>query len=142
MAALDPVFPIVGGLMIGTSAGLYMLFEGRVAGISGLAASLTGLAKAGSPRPLAAAFIGGLLAGAAGALTLVQRSDFAVTSSIALLTIGGLLVGIGARLGSGCTSGHGVCGLARLSPRSLAATATFMIAAAVTVFVARHMWGR
>jgi uncharacterized membrane protein YedE/YeeE len=139
MAALDPIFPIVGGLMIGTSAGLYLLLDGRISGISGLAASVTGLAPAGSPRSRAAGFIGGLLSGAAGALALVQRSDFAVTSSIALLVVGGLLVGFGTRLGSGCTSGHGVCGLARLSRRSIAATGTFMLTAATVVFLVRHL---
>ena len=141
MASLAPIFPLAGGLMIGTSAGLYMLFNGRIAGISGLAASLAGLSRAGGPVSLSAGFLTGLLAGAAGALGFVHRSDFAVTSSGALLAAGGLLVGFGTRLGSGCTSGHGVCGLSRLSPRSMAATGTFMIAAAATVFAVRHLLG-
>jgi uncharacterized membrane protein YedE/YeeE len=72
---------------------------------------------------------------------IIRRPDFTVTTSLPVLIVGGLLVGFGTRLGSGCTSGHGVCGLARLSPRSLAATATFMLAAAATVFVMRHVIG-
>lgn len=138
MSAINPLQPLVGGLMIGAAAGGFLLLNGRIAGVSGLLASLTGLTRAGAPRPMAAGFLGGMLAAAALALALVGRDDFAVTASVPLLVAGGLLVGFGTRLGSGCTSGHGVCGIARLSPRSLAATATFMLAAAATVFVARH----
>ncbi len=141
MSAINPLLPLTGGLMIGVAAGGFLLLNGRIAGISGLASALTGLNPAGTPRSLAAGFLAGMLAAAAVALAWIGRSDFAVTASAPLLIIGGLLVGFGTRLGSGCTSGHGVCGLARLSPRSLAATATFMAAAGVTVFVVRHVAG-
>ena len=141
MAAINPLLPLAGGLMIGTAAAGFLLLNGRIAGISGLTAALTGLSRAGAPRTLAAGFLGGMLAAAAVALAWIGRPDFAVTASAPLLIVGGLLVGFGTRLGSGCTSGHGVCGLARLSPRSLAATAIFMLAAAATVFVTRHLVG-
>ena len=142
MSAINPLFPLAGGLMIGTAAAGFLLLNGRIAGISGLTASLTGLSRAATPRPLAAAFLVGLVAAAAVSWMLGGRTDFAMTSSAPLLIVGGLLVGFGTRLGSGCTSGHGVCGLARLSPRSVAATAIFMLVAAATVFVMRHMAGR
>jgi uncharacterized membrane protein YedE/YeeE len=141
MSAINPLYPLVGGLMIGTAAAGFLLLNGRIAGISGLTAALTGLSRAGAPRALAAGFLGGMLAAATLALMIIRRPDFTVTTSLPVLIVGGLLVGFGTRLGSGCTSGHGVCGLARLSPRSLAATATFMLAAAATVFVMRHVIG-
>lgn len=130
--------PLAGGLLIGTAAGLYLLTTGRIAGISGLLASATGMAGSGVSR-LALAFIAGILGGAALATALLRQPQIMVTSSVPLLVIGGLLVGFGTRLGSGCTSGHGVCGLARLSPRSLAATLTFMAVAALTVFVLNRL---
>ncbi len=138
---MNPLYPLVGGLMIGTAAAGFLLLHGRIAGISGLTASLTGLSRAGAPRAMAAGFLAGMLAAAALALMIVRRPDFAITTSLPLLIVGGLLVGFGTRLGSGCTSGHGVCGMARLSPRSLAATGAFMLAAAATVFVSRHLVG-
>lgn len=141
MSAIDPAQPLLGGLLIGAAAGGFLVLNGRIAGVSGLVASLTGLARGGAPRSLAGGFLAGLIAAAAVCLALVGRDDFAVTSSAPLLVCGGLLVGFGTRLGSGCTSGHGVCGIARLSRRSLAATATFMLAAAATVFVVRHVVG-
>ena len=132
------LYPLIGGLMIGTSAGIYLLFNGRIAGISGLAASGMGLTGAGFSR-LGLGFILGILLGAAIAYGLMQDPRLTITSSLPLLVAGGLLTGFGTRLGSGCTSGHGVCGLARLSPRSIVATVTFMAVAAVTVFVTRHL---
>lgn len=141
MAAINLLYPLAGGLMIGTAAAGFLLLNGRIAGISGLAASMTGLSRAGAPRALAGGFLGGMLAAASLALMIIRRPDFAVTTSLPLLIVGGLLVGFGTRLGSGCTSGHGVCGMARLSPRSLAATGAFMLAAAAAVFVSRHLVG-
>ena len=137
---LSFVWPLAGGLMVGVSAGLYLLLNGRVAGISGLAASALGLAR-GAPRPLGLGFIAGLLGGAALASALIRDPDVQITSQVWLLILSGLLVGFGTRWGSGCTSGHGVCGLARLSPRSLVSTAIFMGVAAVTVFVVRRLMG-
>ena len=91
--------------------------------------------------PLGLGFLAGIVSGAAVAFAWIRHADFSITESPVLLIIGGLLVGFGTRLGSGCTSGHGVCGLARLSPRSMAATATFMIVAATTVLALRHIVG-
>jgi uncharacterized membrane protein YedE/YeeE len=128
---------LAGGILIGTSAALLLVLNGRIAGISGIAA--------GAMRPLSRdtpwrwAFLVGLLFGpllyrlADGAWPVVH-----LDAPWPLIVLGGLLVGYGTRLGGGCTSGHGVCGLARLSPRSIAAVATFMAAAAATVFLVRH----
>lgn len=140
MQGLPFVWPLSGGLLIGLSAALYLLLSGRIAGISGLAASAFGISGVGS-RAGAVVFLIGLLAGAAVSLKFIRQAELTVTGSTGLLVVGGLLVGFGTRLGSGCTSGHGVCGLARLSPRSMVATALFMAAAAATVFLMRHVLG-
>jgi uncharacterized membrane protein YedE/YeeE len=99
------------------------------------------IADAGPPWRLAAAFVAGLPLGAAIVSLLIRKPEIEVTSSVPLLLAAGLLVGFGTRLGNGCTSGHGVCGIGWLSPRSIAATLTFMSAAAATVFVTRHVLG-
>lgn len=132
--------PLAGGLLIGLSAGLYLLTTGRIAGVSGLLAAATGLTGVGVSR-LGLGFIAGILGGAAFASAFLRHPDVVVTASVPLLITGGLLVGFGTRLGSGCTSGHGVCGLARLSPRSITATLTFMAVAALTVLVMRLATG-
>ncbi len=128
-----PAEGMIGGLMIGLSAGVMLLGLGRIAGVSGLAARAAGISGDGAPRSQAIAFILGLPLGAALVAWLsgpvVARFDQGVTA----LIIGGLVVGFGTRLGSGCTSGHGVCGLSRLSARSLVATAVFMVAGFATV---------
>jgi hypothetical protein len=126
--------------LIGLSAGLYLLFNGRVTGISGMASVALGLSRAGS-RLLSTLFLVGLVIGTLIATEWLRRPSIQMTSSLALLVLGGLLVGYGTRLGAGCTSGHGVCGLAHLSPRSLAATGTFMVMAGITVFLMRHAFG-
>jgi uncharacterized membrane protein YedE/YeeE len=140
MSHLNYIWPLSGGLLIGLSAALYLLLDGRIAGISGLTASALGWTGAGV-SPLGIGFIGGIVGGAAIAFTYIRHAELTVVSSPMLLIAGGLLVGFGTRLGSGCTSGHGVCGLARLSPRSLVATTTFMAVAAATVYVMRHLIG-
>ena len=140
MQGLPFVWPLSGGLLIGLSAALYLLFNGRIAGISGLAAAAFGVSGAG-PRAGAVSFLIGLLSGAAVSLVFIRQAELTVTGTPGLLVVGGLLVGFGTRLGSGCTSGHGVCGLARLSPRSMVATALFMAAAAATVFLMRDVLG-
>lgn len=132
-----PVEGLVGGLMIGLAAAIMLLGLGRIAGVSGLAARATGIADTGAPRNVAIAFVLGLPLGSfliARALGTVQVS---FPPSIWPLIIGGLLVGYGTRLGSGCTSGHGVCGLSRLSPRSMVATGMFMASGFVTVGLLR-----
>ena len=141
MEAMTPFAAICGGLMIGTAAALLLLLTGRIAGVSGMVATATTMGAGGMPRSQATAFLAGLPIGAALIALLVRTPEVIVTSSVPLLIFAGLLVGFGTRLGNGCTSGHGVCGMARLSPRSLAATATFMASAAATVFILRHVIG-
>ena len=138
---LSPVFAIGGGLLIGGAAALLLMLTGRIAGVSGMFATVMRIADAGPPWKLATAFILGLPIGAAITSLLVRKPDVEVTSSMPLLIAAGLLVGFGTRLGNGCTSGHGVCGIGRLSPRSIAATLTFMAAAIATVFIVRHVVG-
>jgi uncharacterized membrane protein YedE/YeeE len=141
MEPLSPLMPIAGGLLIGLAAALFLLMNGRIAGVSGMAAIATGIASEGAPWRQAAAFVVGLPAGAAIVASLLRAPHIVVTSSVPLLLTAGLLVGYGTRLGNGCTSGHGVCGIARLSPRSIAATLIFMASAALTVFISRHVVG-
>lgn len=141
MEPLSPLVAAAGGLLIGTAAALLLLLSGRIAGVSGMTAAAIRIASGGTPWSQAAAFVAGLPLGAAAVAAFVRRPDVEVASSVPILIAAGLLVGFGTRLGNGCTSGHGVCGLARLSPRSIAATASFMLAGFVTVYVARHMTG-
>lgn len=141
MEPLSPFVAAAGGLLIGTAAALYLLLNGRIAGVSGMAATATGIGTGTTPRSQAIAFVAGLPIGAALIALFVRSPEVVVTGSVPLLILAGLLVGFGTRLGSGCTSGHGVCGIGRLSRRSLAATATFMATAALTVFVMRHVIG-
>ena len=141
LESLSPAFAIGGGLLIGGAAALLLMLTGRIAGVSGMFATMVRIADAGPPWKLAAAFIVGLPVGAAMTSLLVRKPDIEVTSSVPLLIAAGLLVGFGTRLGNGCTSGHGVCGIGRLSPRSIAATLTFMAAAIATVFITRHVVG-
>ena len=132
---------IGGGLLIGIASGLFLLLSGRIAGVSGIAARALGIAERGPPWIQAAAFVVGLPAGTIAVWTIAGTPAPQVTSSVPLLVSGGLLVGFGTRLGNGCTSGHGVCGIARLSRRSIVATGTFMLAGFATVFVLRHLLG-
>jgi uncharacterized protein len=141
MEPLPFFIPLSGGLLIGTAAALFLLMTGRIAGISGLTAAATRIAESGPPWQQAALFVIGLPLGAWLVSTFVRTPQIGVTSSLPLLIAAGLLVGFGTRVGNGCTSGHGVCGIARLSPRSIAATATFMAAGFATVFVMRHVVG-
>ena len=132
---------VAGGLLIGSAAGLLLLLSGSIAGVSGMAARALGIADKGPPWLQAVGFVLGLQGGALIVAAAVGAPAVTITSSFPLLAAGGLLVGFGTRLGNGCTSGHGVCGLARLSPRSIAATATFMSAGIATVFIVRHLLG-
>ena len=141
MEPLSPLVALAGGLMIGTAAALLLLLSGRIAGVSGMFASATRVAAGGPPWSQAAAFVVGLPLGAFVVAQALRAPQIEVTGSVPMLIAAGLLVGFGTRLGNGCTSGHGVCGMARLSPRSIAATATFMAAGFATVFVVRHLIG-
>ena len=131
------ILGLIGGLMIGTAAALLLLVNGKVAGISGI----LGSALEGREMGQSAPFLAGMVGAAALYALLTGGPGITVTGSVPILMIGGLLVGFGTRLGSGCTSGHGVCGISRLSLRSLAATGVFMGAAAAVVFVMRHLLG-
>lgn len=127
---IDFAFSVAGGVLIGTSAGLFFLNNGKIAGISGMLASL--LTRWSKDTVERALFLAGLPLG--GLLYWLAAGSITISLDASPWTLGlaGLLVGIGTRLSNGCTSGHGICGIARLSPNSLAATAIFMIAAIVT----------
>ena len=129
-----------GGVLIGISASLLLLFNGRVAGISGIVGGL--LARQPGGTAWRALFVGGLLAGGAIAYAAMPgRFDASATPTMPLVAVAGLLVGVGTRIGSGCTSGHGVCGVSRFSRRSLAATLTFMATGGLTVLAVRIAGG-
>ena len=137
MTNFTPLSALIGGALIGLSAVLLMLATGRIAGISGIVGGLLGAGRTDAGWRLA--FILGLIAGAgivgmAGIAPVIE-----IEASWPVVIAGGLLVGFGTRLGGGCTSGHGVCGIARLSRRSLLATVLFMAAGASVVFVVRHL---
>jgi uncharacterized membrane protein YedE/YeeE len=136
-----PLASTIGGMLIGISAVMLMLFNGRIAGISGILGRLPPPYDGADPGG-AAAFVVGLLA-APLLYAAVTGAPFAqtVSDNVGLMTASGLLVGFGAAYGGGCTSGHGVCGFARLSLRSLIATAIFMATGFATVFVTRHLVG-
>ena len=141
MEPISLAMALAGGLLIGSAAALFLLLTGRIAGVSGMTAVATRIGSSGTPWSQATAFVIGLPLGAALIAFSVRTPEVSVTSSAPLVIAAGLLVGFGTRLGNGCTSGHGVCGIARLSPRSIAATVTFMGSAAATVFVLRHAIG-
>ena len=141
MEHLSPVLAIAGGLLIGGAAAVLLLLSGRIAGVSGMLAAALRIAHEGAPWKQSIAFILALPVGALLVAAFVREPQILITSSVPLLVSAGLLVGFGTRLANGCTSGHGVCGVGRLSPRSVVATATFMATAIATVFVARHVFG-
>jgi len=135
-----PWASLAGGILIGLATALLLLANGRVAGISGILGGLLRPSKGDIAWRVT--FILGLFVAPLVWLTMRAMPPAQIDHSPALLAIGGLLVGIGTRFGNGCTSGHGVCGIARLSPRSLLATACFLAAGFVTVFIVRHVLGR
>ncbi len=130
-------FALLGGLMIGCASALMLLALGRIAGVSGLAARAAGLAGSDAPPALALAFILGLPLGAFVMARALGGVDLHFVAGTGALVLAGLVVGYGTRLGSGCTSGHGVCGLSRFSRRSVAATMIFMASGIVTVALMR-----
>src|SRR5262245_17446866 len=133
------VWGAIGGVLIGLSAMLLLLLSGRIAGVSGIVGGLLP-PKPAADWPLRLAFVAGLLLAPVILKPLAGFNGIrSPAAGLALLMLAGFLVGAGSALGNGCTSGHGICGLARLSPRSAAATATFMAAAVATVFVMRHV---
>ena len=135
--AFTPWASLAGGVLIGVAASMFALLNGRIAGISGVLGGLLHLMK--GDIAWRAVFVLGLVAAPAVYWLFTAYAEPAIDAGWAALVLAGLLVGIGTRYGSGCTSGHGVCGLSRLSPRSLVATLAFMGAGFATVFVIRHL---
>lgn len=132
-----PWLSLGGGVLIGLSAILLMWLNGRIAGMTGI---LFGIIPPFAPDwAWRAAFIAGAVIAPLAWIAFGNPIDFSVPVSNAALVVGGLIVGVGVTFGGGCTSGHGVCGMARLSPRSIVATIVFMIATFITVYVIRHM---
>ncbi|MSP48414.1 MAG: YeeE/YedE family protein [Alphaproteobacteria bacterium] len=138
-ADFTPLTSLLGGGLIGLAATLLLLLNGRIAGISGIMAGA--IAAPGPERDWRTAFLVGLIFGPVTFAFFGGTLPQPVLPALPIVVVAGLLVGFGTRLGGGCTSGHGVCGLARLSPRSLAATATFVVAAMATVFLVRLLGG-
>jgi hypothetical protein len=139
--AFTPLQSLAGGVLIGIAAVLLMALQGRVLGATGI---LSGLISGNAPgdKSWRAAMVAGMIAGPLLVLGLTgQMPELAVPVSWPMLLVGGFIVGLGVTFGSGCTSGHGICGMARLSPRSIAATITFMIACGITVYAIRHVFG-
>ena len=140
MIATEWLWGLAGGLMIGTAASLYLLVNGRIMGASGI---LGGLVD-GSGRSTATerlAFLAGCLTVPALIAWRVGGAQTNLTGNFAVIIVAGLLVGIGTRLANGCTSGHGVCGISRLSLRGIVATAVYLLAGGIVMAAARHLWG-
>lgn len=134
-----PWIALAGGVLIGAAASLFVLLNGRIAGISGLLASLVEPGAEGRSEKLL--FLLGILFAPLLWMLFGNLPAMEFQSGWVGLLVAGLLVGVGTRYGSGCTSGHGVCGISRLSPRSIVATLTFMAAGFATVYVLRHLLG-
>lgn len=139
MTEFTPYSALAGGALIGLAASVLLIGYGRIAGVSGIAGNLL-LGKRGD-RAWRAAFLGGLLLAGIVAARLAPEAMGASPRGLAVVAGAGLLVGVGTRLGSGCTSGHGVCGLSRLSPRSLVATLAFILSGVITVTLVRWLGG-
>jgi uncharacterized protein len=140
MNNFTPISAAIGGALIGLAASLLLLTHGKVAGISGIYGGI--LRRGTSDRAFRLWFLAGLVV-SGGLVNVMSPGAFATTWSAALpvALVAGVLVGVGTQLGNGCTSGHGVCGISRLSVRSLVATATFMLTGFATVFITRHLIG-
>ncbi|MBD3656092.1 MULTISPECIES: YeeE/YedE family protein [Marinobacter] len=134
-----PWSALFGGMIIGISAAAFILLNGRIAGISGILGGLL------TPRKTdilwRVAFLAGIIGAPAIWLLAADLPAIEINASLPMIILAGLLVGVGTRYGSGCTSGHGVCGLSRLSPRSLVATLAFMATGFITVYLIRHVAG-
>lgn len=134
-----PGSSLAGGMMIGIAAAILLLLAGRIAGISGIVGGLFRLQRDDMAWRLA--FVAGLMLAPFVWQTFQALPPIQIDTSYAVMALAGLIVGLGTRYGSGCTSGHGVCGLSRLSPRSIVATLTFITAGVVTVYFIRHLLG-
>ncbi|HKW79927.1 MAG TPA: YeeE/YedE family protein [Casimicrobiaceae bacterium] len=138
-SSFTPWSAAIGGLIIGFAVALFILVNGRIAGISGIVGGMLRPARGDIGWRLA--FVAGLVVAPLLYMAAAARPTIVIDAGYPALIVAGLLVGTGTRYAAGCTSGHGVCGVARLSPRSLVATAAFMIAGFATVFVVRHLAG-
>jgi len=134
-----PLSAVIGGLVIGASAVLFMLLNGRIAGISGIVGGLLYPVK--HDVLWRVAFVIGMIMAPITYSLFAPLPTIQVDTDYPLLVLAGVLVGIGTRYGSGCTSGHGICGISRLSPRSIVATISFMTSGIITVFIMRHLFG-
>jgi len=140
MEQFTPIASLCGGVLIGLSASLLLFSDGKIAGISGIMGGLLHPVKKDTAWRVL--FIFGLFTG--GLLFQFLSPEvftIGITRSTSMLILAGLLVGFGTRLGNGCTSGHGVCGLSRFSPRSLVSTVTFIVTGAITVYIINHLLG-
>jgi len=137
--AFTPWPALIGGVLIGIAVAMFVLLNGRIAGISGVLGGL--LMPRRGDIGWRVAFVGGLIAAPWVYTLILGPANSHIDAGFGTLALAGFLVGIGTRYGSGCTSGHGVCGLSRRSPRSLVATLTFMAVGFATVFVIRHLFG-
>jgi uncharacterized membrane protein YedE/YeeE len=134
-----PWSALAGGALIGIAAAMFVLLNGRIAGISGVLGGL--LKPVRGDVAWRFAFVLGLIGAPLVYAVFASLPHLRIDAGYAALVLAGLLVGVGTRFGSGCTSGHGVCGISRLSPRSMAATAAFMVTGFVTVYFTRHVFG-
>jgi len=137
--AFTPVSALIGGAIIGVAAALFVVLNGRIAGISGIVGGL--LRPQAGDLSWRIAFVAGLVAAPLAYSLFAVLPEVQIDAGYALLVAAGLIVGVGTRYGAGCTSGHGVCGISRLSPRSVVATLAFMGTGFVTVFATRHLLG-
>lgn len=140
MAEFSVVSALLGGVIIGLASGLLLLFNGRIAGIGGIMGGVV-FPRAGEWLWRALFLVGLAIGGLAASGFSLGVISFDLERSMPALIVAGLLVGFGARMGGGCTSGHGVCGVGRLSPRSMVATATFSLTGVATVYIVNHLLG-
>lgn len=139
MTEFEVLMPLTGGILIGIAASMMLLFSGKIAGVSGIFGGM--LFQRGEERAWRLSFVAGLIAG--GILLYILNAEFFENTSgrgLLAVTIAGLLVGIGTRVGGGCTSGHGVCGIGRLSGRSIVATVTFVVAGMAIVTLVQSFY--
>jgi uncharacterized membrane protein YedE/YeeE len=141
MQHFTPIASTIGGLIIGASAVLLLAFNGKIAGVSGIAGGLLGPPSKGDGSWRMLFVVGLVLGGLTVAAVAPQSFEMTIERSPWALAVAGLLVGIGTRVGNGCTSGHGVCGISRRSPRSLVATLTFIATGALAVLMVKHLFG-
>ena len=136
----DWIYGLLGGLCIGSAAALYLLVNGRIMGASGIVGELVD-GSAGKTWPEKLAFVAALVAVPAVIAWATGGAETHLTDNWAVIVVAGLMVGLGTRLANGCTSGHGVCGISRLSPRGIVATMAYLLAGGVVMAILRHIWG-